>query len=234
MPAIIFDIETVGEDLELLDEASQEYFLKFAKTEEEIEEAKQSLNFYPVTAHVVALAVLEAETEKGCVYFQNGGGKKEKFVEGDVTYISGSEKEILAYFWNQLERYTQIVTFSGRIFDCPFLMIRSAIHHIRPSRNIMPYRYSFNYHLDLADQLSFYDAVRRKFSLHMWCKAFGIESPKEDGITGFQVKGLYKEGRHHDIARYCMRDVHATKKLYQYWDKYLKFASQHNQKNLLF
>ena len=223
MPSIVFDIETVGVDLETLDETSQEYFLKFAKTEEEIAEARQSLNFYPVSAQVVAIAILEVESKKGCVYFQNGDGAKEKFTEGDTTYISGTEKDLLAHFWNQLDRYDKIVTFSGRIFDCPFLMVRSAIHGIRSPKNLMPYRYSHNFHVDLADQLCFYDAVRRKFSLHMWCRAFGIESPKEEGISGLQVKDFYKKGQYHDIARYCMRDVVATKQLYAYWEKYLKF-----------
>ena len=46
MGKIVFDIETVGQDFELLDDASKEYFLKFAQNEKEIEEAKQSLNFF--------------------------------------------------------------------------------------------------------------------------------------------------------------------------------------------
>lgn len=222
MTKIVFDIETVGQDFEALDEASKEYFLKFAETEEEKEEARNSLNFYPLTAQVVAIAMLEVETGKGFVYYQNGG-KIEKFEEGETVYIAGNEREILMNFWNQVKKSTSFVTFSGRIFDCPFLMLRSAINRIRPTRNLMPYRYSFAEHVDLADQLTFYDAMRRKFSLHMWCNAFGIKSPKEEGITGLQVKELFKETRYKDIARYCMGDVVATKELYTYWEKYLKF-----------
>ena len=222
MNKIVFDIETVGQDFELLDEASQEYFLKFAETEEEKEEAKNSLNFYPLTAQVVTIAMQEVETGRGFVYFQNGG-KIESFTEDEVTYVAGNEREILNNFWVQIKKYPQFVTFSGRIFDCPFLMVRSAIHKIRPTRNLMPYRYSFTEHVDLADQLTFYDAVRRKFGLHMWCNAFGIKSPKEEGTTGLQVKGMFKEGRYQDIARYCLRDVKATKELFQYWERCLKF-----------
>ena len=223
LSAIIFDIETVGQDFEKLDDTSKEYFLKFAKTPDEIEEAKMSLSFYPLTAQVVAIGMLEVHSPKGCVYFQNNGQEKEKFIEGDITFISGTEKEILDFFWTQMSRYRQFITFNGRVFDCPFLLLRSAIHQLKPSRNLSPYRYAHDVHVDLADQLSFYDALRRKFSLHLWCKAFGIESPKENGVTGLQVKDLYAQGRHHDIARYCMTDVHATKKLYEYWEKYLKF-----------
>ena len=223
MSAVIFDVETVGEDFENLDETSREYFLKYAESQKEKEEAKISTSFYPLTARVVAIAMLEVESERGCVYFQNEGKEKEKLTEGEITYISGTEPEILQHFWKQIDRYPQFITFNGRTFDCPFLMIRSAVHHIKASKNLSPYRYAHNIHIDFADQLSFYDALRRKFGLHMWCKAFGVESPKESGITGFDVKELYSKGRYHDIARYCMADVQATKKLYQYWEKYLKF-----------
>lgn len=223
MPKIIFDIETVGQDFELLDETSKEYFLKFAETDEKKEEAKNSLSFYPLTAQIVTIGMLEAETDKGFVYYQNGGGKPEKFTEGNAIFISGSEKELLANFWAQIKNYSPFITFNGRLFDCPFVMIRSAINGVRPTKNLMPYRYSHTEHVDLSDQLTFYDALRRKFSLHMWCNAFGIRSPKEDGITGLQVKDLFKEGRYKDIAKYCLGDITATKELYKYWEKYLRF-----------
>lgn len=223
MPKIIFDIETVGQEFEILDDISKEYFLKFAETDAEKEEARNSLSFFPLTAQIVTIAMLEAETDKGFVYFQNGGAKPEKFTEGQTVYISGSEKDILLNFWTQLKQYTQVVTFNGRVFDCPFVMLRSAINGIRAGKNLVPYRYSHAEHVDLADQLSFYDALRRKFSLHMWCNAFNIKSPKESGVTGLQVKGLYKEGRYHDIARYCFEDVRATRELFRHWEKYIKF-----------
>jgi hypothetical protein len=57
----------------------------------------------------------------------------------------------------------------------------------------------------------------------MWCKAFRIKSPKEDGIKGLQVKEFFDKGQYKDIARYCARDLEATKELYLYWENYLKF-----------
>ncbi len=223
MAKIVFDIETVGGDFDNLDELSKEYFLKFADTNEKIEEVKNSLSFYPLTAQIVTIAMVEVESEQGAVYFQNGEKGLEKFSQGPVTFLSANEKEILNHFWNQLQRYDQFVTFNGRVFDCPFIMLRSAIHKIRPTKNLMPYRYNYNSHIDLADQMTFYDALRRRFNLHLWCKAFGIKSPKADGISGLQVKELFKQERYLDIAQYCLEDVHATKEMYFYWDKYLKF-----------
>ena len=227
MPKIVFDIETVGQDFELLDETSQEYFLKFAQTTEEKEEAKNSLSFFPVTAQIITIGMLEVETEQGFVFFQQGNKPPERFTEGPITYVSGQEKDILGHFWNHLKNYSHFITFNGRCFDCPFLMLRSAIHNIRPNKNLMPYRYAISPHVDLADQLSFYDALRRKFSLHIWCNAFNIRSPKEEGMTGLQVKDFYKQGRHLDIARYCLRDIQATKQLFKYWDQCLKFETKY-------
>ncbi len=223
MSTIVFDIETVGQDFELLDKTAQESFLKFAKTPEEIEQARESLNFYPPTAQIVAIGMLEAETERGVVYFQNGQGQKEEFSQDGITFVSGTEYEILQCFWKEIKKHSSFVTFNGRTFDCPFIMLRSAINKMRAQKNLMPYRFAMDVHIDLADQLSYYDALRRKFSLHMWCQAFGIQSPKEEGITGADVKGLYKKGCYHEIAAYCMRDIHATKRLYEYWKNLLKF-----------
>ncbi len=224
MLTVIFDIETVGHEFDSLDSMSQEYFLRFAETEPAKEEARNSLSFFPLTAQIVAIGLLEVETDKGFVFYQNCGSLfPEKLMEGDTTFQSGSEKEILKLFWEQLKKYNCFVTFNGRVFDCPFLMLRSAINQIRPTRNLMPYRYQFREHVDLADQLSFYDALRRKFSLHMWCQAFGIPSPKEGGVTGLMVKDMFKQGKCLDIARYCLCDVKATKALYLLWDQYIKF-----------
>ena len=222
MSKIVFDIETVGQDFDSLDEASKEYFLKFADTDQKIEDVKNSMSFYPVTAQIVTIGMLDVETNKSFVFFQNGG-VKEKFQEGDITYLSGDEKEILGHFWKLMERANTFITFNGRVFDGPIIMLRSAMNNVRATKNLVPYRYDAKIHVDLCDQLTFYDAMRRRFSLDMWCKAFGIKSPKEGGITGLEVKEFYGKGLYKDIARYCARDLQATKELYLYWENYLKF-----------
>jgi hypothetical protein len=78
-------------------------------------------------------------------------------------------------------------------------------------------------HIDLQDQLTFYGAVRRKGSLHLWSRAFGIKSPKAGGISGEDVGRLFREKKFLDIARYNVDDLKATKGLYDFWKSYLKF-----------
>lgn len=226
MAKIIFDIETVGADLDSFEESIQEYLLKYAKTDEEEQEIRDSLSFYPVTAQIVTIGMLELESEKSFVYYQVPGQQPEKTKEGSAEYFSASnEKQLLELFWNRMEKYDQFITFNGRSFDCPFLMIRTAINRVKPTRNLMPDRYRSNAHIDLMEKLTFLGAQRKKFSLHMWCSAFGIKSPKEDGVTGLDVKNLFKEGRYSDIARYCLRDIVATKELFNYWDKFINFPA---------
>lgn len=239
---VIVDIETVGKDFESFDEMSKEYLLKFAGTEEEIQEAKDSLSFSPLTGKVVAIGMLDPDTNEGTVCFQAPGLKGEHealsliedynvkhqqftlFEENNISFQTGHEKEILEKFWDTVRGYEQIITFNGRAFDAPFIILRSAILKIKPTKDLMPNRYSSASHIDLFDQLTFFGAVRRKFNLHMWCTAFGIPSPKAEGVTGHEVKDLFKEGRYIEIARYCLRDLYATKELFNYWDKFVKFS----------
>jgi len=102
------------------------------------------------------------------------------------------------------------------------LHLRSALLKIKPTKNLMPYRYDHKIHCDLMEQLTFYNSVR-KFNLDFYTKAFGIESPKKAGIDGAQVGELYQQKKYKEIARYCVRDLKATQRLYEYWEKYLKF-----------
>jgi len=223
MNKIIFDIETVGADFDKLDKDSREYLLKYAETPEEKEDVKSQLSFWPLTAEIVAIAMLNPDTGRGAVYFQSGGEKIEPFKEGEIEYRSGSEAEIISWFWKAVSSYDQFITFNGRQFDAPFLALRSAANKISPAKNLMPYRYSADIHIDLMDQMTFYGATR-KFSLDFYARSFGIKSPKDGGIKGSDVGKFYKEGKYLDIARYCFRDVAATKQLYEIWNDYINIA----------
>lgn len=236
MATLIFDIETIGEDWGELDEMRQEVLTRWIKRDAESEEGykalltdvKEGLGFSPLTGQIVAIGVLDGDKDKGAVYFQSPADTKGMFEDGGYKYDPLPEKEMLQKFWDIVGKYDTFVTFNGRGFDVPFLMVRSAIHGIRPSKNLMANRY-LNYqpgnarHIDLLDQLAFYGAVRRKGSLHLWARAFGIESPKSQGVSGDDVATLFKEKRFEDIARYNARDLKATLALYRKYEEFLAF-----------
>ncbi len=220
MSRVVIDIETVGVEFSTLDPQAQEYLLKGARTDQERDAVPETLSFSPLTGQVVAIALLNPDTAKGAVYYQTPGQSPTEFDEAGVTYASGTESEILAKFWRTMGFYDQYVTFNGRSFDCPFLMVRSAINKIKPSKNLVPYRYG-DEHIDLFDRLGFFGAVRRTMSLHMWCQAFGIRSSKTGGINGYEVPHYFREGKYLDIARYCFDDIRATAELFAYWNAYI-------------
>ncbi len=221
MAKIIFDIETVGLEFDELDATTQAHLLRGAKTEEDEQKERDSLAFYPVTARVVTAAMLEEESDKAFVYYLVPDQPPAKNTQGQVEYVAaGDEKQLLELFWARMAKYDQFITFNGRGFDCPFLLIRSAINRVKPTRNLMPDRYRSQAHIDLMEKLTYLGATRRRFSLHMWCRAFGIKSPKED-VEGGDIKDLFKEGRYLDIARYCLGDVLATRELFRAWEAYL-------------
>lgn len=222
MNTLVFDIETVGELFSDLDDISRSYFERQASTPEDLPQVEASLALYPLTGQIVALAMMDADGSDGAVYYQNQNGPKTKSYHNEVVMFSGSEEQLLTYFWKQVERYDQIVSFNGRAFDGPFIMLRSAIHKIQVTRNLVGYRYSPQWHVDLADQMTFYDAWRRRLPLHIWCRAFGIASPKTGEVNGLLVPQLYREGHFEKIAEYCLADVLATRELFHYWYKYLK------------
>jgi 3'-5' exonuclease len=222
MSKVIIDIETIGKDFLSFEEKDQSYLLKYAKTEEEKDFVKNSLALHALTGEVVTIGMLNPETGRGVVFFQNKGETIEKFEKEGIVYDCGTEKEILEKFWDLVKTYRQIITFNGRSFDIPYLMMRSAINQVRTTRNFMSYRYANSEHCDLMEQFTFY-GISRKFSLDFYAKAFGIKSSKQDGVDGLMVGQLYQEKKYLDVAYYCTRDLQATKQLYEYWDKYLKF-----------
>ncbi len=236
MKKLVFDIETIGEDFEILDETTKDVLTRWIKREsydsDKYEKAfvdvKNGLGFSPLTGKIVAIGVYDIEKERGAVYFQSPNLKIEEFEEKGIKYKPMSEASMLERFWKLAEFYEEFISFNGRSFDVPFLMIRSAINNIKPSKNLVGKRYLGTHikearHVDLLDQLTFYGTVRKKGNLHLWSRAFGIKSPKSEGVTGDDIGKLFMEEKYLDIAKYNAGDLYATKELYLKWEKYLKF-----------
>lgn len=230
---LVFDIETIGANFDSLDKTTQESLTRWIKREavsdedyeESLKELKEGLGFSPLTGEIAVIGVFDLNKNQGAVYFQAPGENIKEFSEENIKFKQMTEKEMLENFWNGAANYQEFISFNGRAFDIPFLMVRSAVYDIKPSKNLMKGRYLYQQDfaaksIDLADQLTFYGATRRKGSLHLWSNVFNIKSPKADGITGDDVGRLFKEKKFIDIAKYNVRDLVATKELYEKWDKY--------------
>ncbi len=234
MKKIVFDIETAGEDFNEMDEVTQSALSKWidrvASDDKErqklLNELKGGMGFSPFTGEIVAIGVFDVDTEKGAVYYQDSQNKEESEKDG-VKLKPMNEKEMLENFWRIVDHGKEFISYNGRGFDVPFLMIRSAKYGIKPTKNLMSNRYLNSQfegakHVDLMDQLTFYGAVRRNPNLHIACRLFGIPSPKEEGVTGDKVTELFNAGRCQEIAEYNARDLKSTAEVYDYWNKYLR------------
>ncbi|MFH1457226.1 MAG: ribonuclease H-like domain-containing protein [Patescibacteria group bacterium] len=221
MSKLIFDIETRGQKPEEMDEVIKSYLVKDADNDEEKEIILTRTGLFPISGEIVAIAMLNPETNQGKVYFQ-ADHQTENYTKNNIEYIVSNEEDILKKFWQDIKHFDLLVSYNGRGFDAPFIIFRSAYYNIKPTRNLMPNRYYKNEHLDLMDQLTFYGAFR-KFSLEAMCQFLNIKNPKEQGVSGLEINNLYDNKEYSKIAEYCMRDVVATKELYKRVYDFLNF-----------
>lgn len=224
MKKLVIDIETVGVPWEEHDPYVREYLIK-GMSEAEAEEEKRRGALSPFTGRIVAIGIVNAETGRSCALYEVPG-QTEVITrkDGNRTLISGTERQILEKFWEYLGREDRFISFNGRQFDGPFLMIRSAIRGLAPKRDLVGNRYRFHPNCDLREVLNFngtINARQMRFNLDLACKSFGIVSSKTDGMDGRAVETLYRAGRHEDIALYCLEDVRATCELYLKLEKTL-------------
>lgn len=176
---------------------------------------------YPGLGKVIAIGMWNVEADTGLILLEGDEAPEQAWEKVPHSKIfRGDEKQILQRFWEIAAwRGTRgpmprLVSYNGRGYDGPMLSVRSAQLGVRPSRNLVPYRYDIGEHCDLLDVFTFQGATRDRYNLDYWCRRFDVESPK-GSIDGSQVGRAYREGRIDDIGEYCLRDVRATAQLYR-------------------
>lgn len=218
MKKLVIDIETVGIPWDELDPYVREYLIK-GLSDGEAEEARRAGGLSPFRGRIVAIGVINIDDGRSCALYVVPGQTDVRIEKvGPRTYISGTEKQILEKFWDWFDADSRFITFNGRQFDGPFLMIRSAINGVIPGRDLVGYRYQMHPNCDLREALSFYGTTNGrqfKFNLDLACKVFGIATSKSEGVDGRSVETWYRAGRHREIADYCLEDVRATLELYE-------------------
>ena len=103
----ILDIETIGEDFDNLDDATQENLTRWIKKDSENEEGyklalqdiKNELGFSPLTGEIVAIGALDYHKNEGGVYYQAPGQKNEEIKEDGILLQAddgrGNAQEVL-------------------------------------------------------------------------------------------------------------------------------------------
>lgn len=244
----VFDIETLGEPFESFDEAQQEYLLRGAQTDEDKQKKIREFALSPMTARIVCIAFVlyewngqsePVEKSKAVLLsdltLSGDQDEREKLSDGAML-VRSSEARMLEHFWKAIQKYydsAHLVTFNGQDFDAPFLMLRSAVCKVRPSRHLVdgkPWDLKIK-HIDLQKELTLHQfgsqnsGATRRYNFDFYTRIFGIESPKSMGVHGGNVAEFAAEGRFREIAEYCMRDVRATWQLFRVWQEYLDFST---------
>ena len=218
--SIVYDIEVAGLPWEEVDEITRGYLVNRQRSEEDREAVRDRTALFPGLGKVIAIGMWLVEEDRGLLLLEGDTSPEGPWEKVSHSKIQrGTEEELLRRFWelvapSRSAPRRRLVTFNGRGYDGPMLMIRSAQLGIAPTRNLVGHRYNLSDHCDLFDVLQFQGAVRDRYSLDYWCRRFDVESPK-GGIDGSQVAKAYRAGRIDDIGEYCLRDVRATAELFR-------------------
>lgn len=144
------------------------------------------------------------------------------FNDGPTMSHIGEEKEVLSWFFDQVDSVSRLqlavgddaflpLTVCGhavRTFDLRFLWQRAAVQGVRRSP-ALPWNVS-RYDPRIQDTMEIWNPDKR-ISLHDLCLILGVPSPKDQGVDGSMVWDLWRAGRRSAIARYCEGDVEAVR-----------------------
>jgi len=208
----VFDIETIP-DAELIRKTlhvSGDDIEVSAVAMDEQEQSSGS-SFLPLPYHkIVAISAVIAD--------DFGVFKKVSSIDGK------DEKAMVQNFLSFLDKHNpKLISFNGRSFDVPLLMIRAMKYNLTCSayfevenRDLgknkwdnYRYRFSDRFHVDLMDHISEFGATRG-LKLDVLCSMIG--APGKYDVHGDQVFELYYENEIEKIKEYCESDVLNT-----YW-----------------
>jgi hypothetical protein len=123
--------------------------------------------------------------------------------------------------WNtfMMKERPTIITWNGRAFDMPALMMRCIRHGINLSwyfsEKDYRYRYSEEKHCDLMDAMADYGATRN-LKLDAVANLIGLPG-KHNDMDGSKVAGMFADGKIDEIADYCTSDTVQTALVYLRW-----------------
>lgn len=169
-----------------------------AYIEEKQREQVEKAALYPYTARIIAL---------GWCY------ETDEINRVEVINNEGREAAVLREFWTAVRDTAHgvlpLVTFNGRAFDLPLLMVRSRLLGVTnaPELNVDRYR---SPHPDLLALLTFHGALPAR-SLKWFAKRFGLDT--SDAFSGREIATLYEDGNWDAIRSHCDSDVTLTRQL---------------------
>lgn len=218
---LVFDIETFCEREE--DSSAYPYprssSMIIADYGYHLDEDASGKNFPPIFTHrVIAIGgmILDRNLNfKRIGLFAPDSPSKTSSPQGqlDLSSNQGSaEREVLRRFHDYISRHFPVlVSFNGRRFDIPVVVLRSLKHGLDMKWYFESQRYSRRYfptdHIDICDILSGYGSGSY-ISLENACMLMGLRA--KIAMRGEDVQKHYLAGNLSRIQLYCMEDVVVT------------------------
>jgi hypothetical protein len=136
------------------------------------------------------------------------------------------EERTLRSFWKLLGGFNiqqdLLIGFNLLDFDLHFICTRSVIKQVKPSFEVCFARFRQQ---PVFDCMWSFTHWRYRIKLDELAKVLGLESPKQNGMSGDKVYDLFLERRHQEICDYVMRDCTCTRAIY-YRLNFLEEADQ--------
>lgn len=165
----------------------------------------------PVLARVVTVGIIDAATGARSVIY-DASLVDVTPIDGVRCQPAGGEAGVLTAAHVALSPATSIVTFNGRRFDVPLLLLRAMRHRVQAAgvlhRAAWQKPWSEAPHVDMLARLTFGGAT----SAHpLAAYGIGLEAgnPKVGGDGG-SVADMVQARNGTDLARYCLGDVETT------------------------
>lgn len=203
--ALVFDVEAVGVDPASL-ENFKEFLTKHDKPDQESSMNRLALS--PLTNNVVCIGCYDTAVDKG-VCLINRPVPLDSFpdVPDNITYKPcKDEAEMLRLWWDIVSRQSHFVSYSGRSYDVPVLVFRSAVLGVPVQRKLVKASRYDDIHVDFRDVIENFGAMRIHWNFDLLCHALGVPSPKSI-MSGKDVGKFWSDGFYNLVARYNMDDV---------------------------
>lgn len=126
-----------------------------------------------------------------------------------------AERDLLTAFWERVRARDRLATFNGAGFDIPFILRRSWLLGVKPTRMFETVAWKCSTgetnHTDVRLVLSLGDK-KAKGTMDLFGK-LKLGRGKTDGMDGSQVWEYWQAGRVDEVRQYCMDDCAVTLEL---------------------
>lgn len=209
----VIDCETSAEDLSWMPKTDVLTLVEAAARREE--PVDKYVATCPALAHVVLVGMLNVETGGRCVAYDSrlvDVDAQAADLDGVRLMAAGGEAALLMIVHDLLGKAQRLVTFNGRGFDLPLLLLRAMRHGLTPARIVERSAWQKPWesepHVDVLARLTFGGATGR-YPLAAYGIGLGAGNPKQAG-DGAGVSALVEARNGTDLARYCLGDVETT------------------------